>query len=205
MIYANRFIFVHVPKTGGMAVTQALGGKSSDLATHTPLRCVEKGDRFAFGFIRNPWARMVSLYRFMVQKAFRKTDNFDQQAIREMGFRRWLMHDDFLMQEDVLPTGEPWVMRTHWRGDGDTALPAMQRRPQMWWLRGCDFVGRFENLTEDFRRACRMMDLTPPGLGHVNETKGGHWRAEYDMPTRRFVEMHFAADIEFGGYRFCAS
>lgn len=188
MICTGSYAFIHVPKTGGMAVTQALGGKSPGYATHTPLHCITMGERFAFGFIRNPWARLVSLYRFMCQKTLRETDNFDQDAVREMGFRRWLMDDRFYMQEDA-----EWMT---------SDLPPMQRRPQMWWLRGCDFIGRFENLTDDFRRACRLIDMTPPRLNHVNVTKGGDWRAEYDMPARRFVEQHFAADIEFGGYRF---
>ncbi len=200
VIIGGRFIFVHVPKTGGQSVAMALGGKTQSMATHTPLRCVEKGDRFAFGFARNPWERMVSLYRFMCQKPFRNTDNFDQEMTRRIGFKRWLMEDEFFMQEDRHPTGEPWVMRENWRGDGATDLPPMQRRPQMWWLRGCDFIGRFENLPADFAKACSMAGLQSTGLPHINATTGGNWRAEYDAETRDFVAEHFAEDIEAFGF-----
>lgn len=201
MILDARLIFVHVPKTGGQSVARALGGKTAGVSTHAPLRCVERGDRFAFGFVRNPWSRMVSLYRFLCQKPFRRTDNFDQARVRAVGFKVWLTEGEFLMQEDDRPEGEPWIMPAFWKGDGGASLPPMQRRPQMWWLKGCDFIGRFERLEDDFRRALRAVDRTPPALGHVNRTEGGDWRREYDDASAAFIAEHFAADIDLFGYR----
>lgn len=202
MILTPRWVFVHVPKTGGTSVYSALGGKTQGISTHTPLRCIEKGDRFAFGFIRDPWSRMVSLYRFLCQKSFARTDNFDQQAVRAMGFRRWLMEDAFVMAEDDHPEGEPWVMRECWRGDGGGPLPPMQRRPQSWWLQGCDYVGRVEDYPASFNRALELACLPPRDLPRVNTTRGGDWRGEYDAASRAFVAQHFAADIELGGYEW---
>lgn len=202
MIYNNKYIFVHVPKTAGLSVSASLGGKDKKIPTHTPLRCVEKGDRFAFGFIRNPWARMVSLHRFLCQKTFRNTDNFDQEAVREMGFKTWLMDDAFIMTEDYQTEGEPWVMRTHWRTSNDGSLAPMQRRPQMWWLDGCDYIGKVEDLPLSYSLALHRAGIKAQELPHINQTKGKPWRNEYDEDTKKFVEEHFADDIEFGGYTF---
>lgn len=215
MIYKPNYIFIHVPKTGGMSVSNALGGKDKKNSTHTPLRCVPKENRFAFGFMRNPWARMVSLYRFLCQKNFRRTDNFDQEAVRQMGFKKWLMDDEFIMTEDDHPQGEPWVMKDHWRTEPPVeegygtraprpkAVAAMQRRPQMWWLEGCDFIGFTENMPDDFYMACELGGITRhKELPHINRTKGGNWRNEYDDQTIEFVAKHFAPDIEVGGYTF---
>lgn len=202
MIVTPKWVFVHVPKSAGTSATQALGGKTQGISTHTPLRCVDKGDRYAFGFVRNPWARMVSLYRFMCQKPFKRTDNFDQQMIRAMGFKRWLIEDSFIMQEDDHPEGEPWVMKTHWRGDGGLPLPPMQRRPQMWWLEGCDYIGRVEDFPHSWNEALERGGIKPRNLNRINTTKGGDWRAEYDDESRAFIAEHFAPDIEFGGYDF---
>lgn len=201
MIYNDKYIFVHVPKTGGMSVGGGLGGKDKNRPTHTPLRCVEKGDRFAFGFIRNPWARMVSLYRFMCQKNFRVTDNFDQAAIRHMGFKTWLMEDSFVMAEDVNPVGEPWVMKTHWTGPEGTLQP-MQRRSQMWWLEGCDYIGKVEDFPKSFDTALSLAGIKPRELPHVNKTKGDLWKNEYDQQTFDFVYTYFKEDIDYGGYTF---
>lgn len=198
---AGGYCFVHVPKTGGQSVCKALGGKSQDVSTHTPLFCVEDAaDLFSFGFVRNPWDRMVSLYSFMAQKTFRITDNFDQQALREAGFKDWLMHDEFFMQEDGLPPGEAW--RIGWGSSPREALAPMQRRPQWWWLRGCDFVGRYENLSEDFETACQNIGRRNVYLPHVNRSKHSHYRDHYDAESREFIAVHFAEDIERFGYEF---
>jgi len=203
VIYDPAYIFVHVPKTGGTSVCNALGRSTrKEFPAHTPLRCVEKGNRFAFGFVRNPWVRMVSLYRFMCQKEFKRTDNFDQEHVRKMGFKRWLMDDRFIMQEDTLPGGEPWVMRTHWTGDGGTELPPMQRRPQLWWLKGCDFIGRTETLAADLAEVVARLDIKANEVGRNNTTKGGDWREEYDAETRAFIAEHFRPDIATFGYAF---
>jgi hypothetical protein len=181
VIYNDRFIFVHVPKTAGSSVTAALGNKAS-VATHTPLHEVEKGDRFAFAFVRNPWARMVSLYRFMCQKQWFPRDAFDQDAVRKMGFRNWLLTDNFVMTEDH-PGATP-----------------MQRRPQVWWTEGCDYVGRVEDMPNSFHEACNLAGIGPVRLPHSNRTSGSDWREEYDGETVEFVAEHFAADIERFGY-----
>lgn len=201
VIVADRYIFVHVPKTGGQSITKVLGGKTQGISTHTPLRCVTH-DRFAFGFVRNPWARMVSLYRFLCQKRFRATDSFDQDRVRRVGFGAWLMEDEFFMAEDRLPEGEPWIMRECWKGDGGADLPPMQRRPQLWWLDGCDFIGRFEAIKEDFQSACALAGIPGPTLPHINRTSGDDWRREYDDESIAFVARHFAPDIARFGYAF---
>lgn len=200
MILRPTWIFVHVPKTGGISIDMALGGKTRSVSRHTPLKCVAKGNRFAFGFIRNPWERKVSLYRYLCQKRFERGDNFNQQEVRQMGFKRWLMEDEFFMMEDDHPTGEPWVMRKYWRSDSGHDLPPMQRRPQLWWLEGCDFIGRFERLRDDFREAVRRAKVRAEPIGHRNRTTGGDWRDEHDDETVAFIAEHFAPDIAAFGY-----
>ena len=179
MIAASNYIFIHVPKTGGQSISAALGGGGPD-AKHAPLRDVRRRGRFAFGFVRNPWARMVSLYRFHCQKPPLPRDNYSRDETVSMGFKAWLMTDLFYMKED--------------RGRD---MPPLQRRPQLWWLDGADFIGRFENIAEDFARAVELSGATGVlPLGHINATKGGDWRDEYDTESRAFVAEHFAPDIE---------
>ena len=202
MIYNDKHIFVHVPKTGGLSVSAALGGKHKKISTHTPLRCVPVEDRFSFGFIRNPWARQVSLYRFLCQKNFKRTDNFDQEAVRAMGFKKWLIDEKFIMQEDDSPEGEPWVMKEFWRTPESGGLLPMQRRPQMWWLEGCDYIGKTENLDRDFKTAMQIGNILHRELPYINSTTGNLWQDEYDYETFEFICHYFEQDIEFGGYDF---
>ena len=199
MIVNDRYIFVHTPKTGGQSITQALGGRTQRLSLHTPLRCIEKGNRFAFGFVRNPWSRMVSLYRFMSQKTVLKIDDYDQPGMVAMGFKAWVMEEQFFMEQDK----SPWPCLTeNWTGDGGSELLPMQRRPQLWWLDGCDFIGFYEEMRGGFNIALHEIGLDPRPLPHINATQGGDWRAEYDDESRAFIAKHFAPDIDRFGYMF---
>lgn len=175
MILTDRWIFVHNPKTGGKSVTTALGGrKDMPVARHTPLWAVKRKGRFAFGFVRNPWARMVSFYRYQCRRG---------RASVESGFRHWLMDCD------------DWIV-----GESPRLTP-IQRRSQMWWLDGCDFIGRTEAMRRDFRRAMEMIRVGTT-LPHVNRTEGRPWREEYDAASIAFVATHFAPEIERFGYEF---
>lgn len=202
MIAADKFIFVHVPKTGGQSITIALGGRTPGIALHTPLFAApDPAGRLTFGFVRNPWARLVSLYCFLCQKRFKPTDNFDQDQVRAIGFKSWLMSDRFFMAEDGLPPGEAWRIR-HAGGLFDDTLPPMQRRPQMFWLDGCQLIGRFESLTDDFAEICKLIGMAAPTLPHVNASEHAAWRGYYDDESRRFVAEHFQKDLEQFNYQF---
>ena len=79
---ARRALFVHVPKTGGVSVGVAFErccpdarskapGVRPPLGRHAPyeriLRAAPQAvDYWSFGFVRNPWARMVSWYSMIV-------------------------------------------------------------------------------------------------------------------------------------------
>ncbi len=59
--HKRRFIFVHVPRTGGHSAYEMLGIKERS-GLHYP-RSHRPEQYFSFGFIRNPWDRMYSCYR----------------------------------------------------------------------------------------------------------------------------------------------
>ena len=187
MIISDRFIFVHVPKTGGQSMTRALPGNPT-APTHTPLfKIPGRKGKPSFGFVRNPWDRMVSLYFFMCQKSMTPRYIQYQRDLNEKGFKWWLMEDRYFMERE-----EGW-------SDG---LNPMQRRPQMFWLNGCDHIGRFETMREDFNRITRELDIKHTGLPHINQSKHAEYQKYYDDETQAFVAEHFAPDIERFGYTF---
>ncbi|QYK40135.1 MAG: sulfotransferase family 2 domain-containing protein [Paracoccaceae bacterium] len=200
-VVGTGFLFIHVPKAAGQSLSARLGGVSRTLPGHAPLWWIDpaiRKDRFAFGFVRNPWDRLVSLYAFQSTKTVKNGESAEYQAfIRSIGFTRWLLEDRMFMPQDAA-----WMAPD---------LPPMQQRSQMWWVDGCDFVGNVETLDADFagiaprlalRRGWREVLGLRPRMAHRNRSARAGYRDYYDAGTTAFVARHFAPEIERFGYRF---
>lgn len=176
-------VFIHAPKTGGMSVRAAC---DAVFYGHEPRHRISKQD-FSFGFVRNPWDRMVSLFYFLtrVHPPLQPLDG--QKRLRAIGFKRWLL--DAVTDIGGIPVHlDP----------GQT----LQTTSQMWWLDGCDRIGRFKNLENDLRAIGRDLGFYVRNLPHKNRSPRGNYRRYYDDETQAFVAKHFAHEIEQFGYKF---
>jgi hypothetical protein len=180
--------FVHVPKTGGVSIKKTLATEvdTQTVTLHAPASAAS-GVRVKFGFVRNPWDRLVSLYSWMSQT---ELSWFDSQAIASAGFKAWLF--DPAMPD--IPAGR------HWTNGG--RAPLLNRRQQIWWLEGCDFVGRFEHMQEDFDRICDLIRIKRRSLGHENRSEHRPYQEFYDDASRKAVARWFAVDIQRWNYTF---
>lgn len=180
-----RVAFVHINKTGGSSIEKALGLPFQHLTAMELRR--EMGaarfDRsFSFAFVRNPWAKVASHYRYRV-----KTNQTGLGA-------------------DPVPFPE-WVRRAY--GDRDPAFYDQPRMfmPQTEWISDeagrvlVDFVGRFERLEEDFAEVCRLLGTTAE-LPHLKSSGGRDCRTMYDPESASIVADRFATDVERFGYTF---
>ena len=132
---------------------------------------------FKFGFVRNPWDRLASEYRFIL--------NFP-------GHRRYKRVSAMSGMAEFLE-----YQRTREKG---SQLEMLKRRSGEL---GVDFVGRFENLEADFSYACDQIGIKQTGaLGHLNRGAGGDYRELYDEHSSRLVADYWAEEIEAFGYEF---
>ncbi|MEZ6318604.1 MAG: sulfotransferase family 2 domain-containing protein [Phycisphaerales bacterium] len=193
----RRFAFVHIQKTGGTAVREALRTVPGtvDLGrTHKHRWLQDAGvpeGYFVFSFVRNPWDRLVSWW------------NHHQTATPETAWHAWMTREGIEGFGDWLRR-DPYVRLVNGGARG-------VRVPQLAYLcdartgRRADFVGRYETLEDDFRRVCDRIGVEAPTLGHVRP-KGtlphGAYAAYYDAGLRDLVAAWYDCDIEAFGYRF---
>ena len=73
--HKNKFIFIHTFRTGGSSIENAFGGSTRDYDMHIQLEKIpDYNEYFSFGFVRNPWDRLVSSYMYLtIRNKFKGT------------------------------------------------------------------------------------------------------------------------------------
>ncbi len=203
--HSHRFLFIHVIKTGGVSVRKALGryanlpsrslwqraSRRLGLAPPHPLASVPAhataaelqavlpaptfDGYFKFAFVRNPWDWNVSYYHYIRQN---RAHRLHALVLRMKGFEEflsWRVEYARLLQKSFI--ADPW---------GGLLV---------------DFVGRFEDLEEDFGKVCTATGVRA-ALPHLNRSKHPDYRRHYTERTRRLVEEAWAEDIRCFGYQF---
>jgi len=65
-----------------------------------------------------------------------------------------------------------------------------------------DFIGRYENLQQDFGKVCDNIGLPRQVLLHTNKTRHRPYWDCYDENTKNIVATKYKKDIEYFGYEF---
>ena len=193
IIDEHKFIFVHLRKTGGTSVQDFFTG-DSDVSKEPGNKHFEPkdyyrdspkkwNDYFKFSFVRNPFCFLVSYYNFrmrMMNGELGRVELFMNEEYKNSCFEEWIKERFF---------GDPRI------------------RPQVEQLSinnkiAVDFIGRFENLQEDFNIVCDKIGIPQQQLPHKNKTKHKHYIEYYNEETRGIVAEKYAKDIEYFGYEF---
>jgi hypothetical protein len=186
---ANCAIFIHIPKTAGSSVAQALGMNSR----HVPYMEYERINPrkfkqfFKFAFVRNPWDRLVSSYFFLKKGGVNEMD-------RRFAAEKLAPYDNFAAFV------EGWL-------DERNIWSWVHFKPQHYFI--CDkasrlrvdFVGRIETIESDFRYVCEHLGITAE-LKRINANNHHHYSEYYPDDLRDRVAAIYANDIVTFGYRF---
>ena len=80
---------------------------------------------------------------------------------------------------------------TEWISDGDEII--------------VDFVGRYENLNEDWSKICQTLQVPALPLGRENQVVRQDYRVFYDDESRELVANRFAARLSYSTIASVAS
>jgi hypothetical protein len=186
----HEVIFVHIPKAAGTSVCRSLfgclaGGHTTIAQYQVVFAPSEFRRYFKFAFVRDPWDRLHSAYHFLRQGGLGGADRrFADEQLRFGSFdefvRRWVNERNVERYVHFMPQHR------------FLCLPG-RRAPAV------DFIGRFENLAEDYEVVRRRIPGAKP-LVHENRTGRGDPRAEYTDESRAIVARVYRRDIELLGY-----
>lgn len=229
--HPDRCLFVHIPKTAGMSVEHFfLGRLGLSWAERAPLLLTRNDDPalgppqlshltaaeylrlgylprpqfddyFKFGFVRNPWDRLVSEYRY---RGYPVKVDFKTYLRKYLPAPGWTdLHRHVVPQYDFLHDESGRLL--------------------------VDFVGRYERLQEDFDRVCERLGIPASPLPRINRSMEARWpdsvrelrrrlrRAVwsrekrhtfphytqyYDEESRALVDKMFERDIAAFNYSF---
>jgi hypothetical protein len=204
----KKFIFIHVPKTGGVAILDYLN-RVKDIQKVQDIRdamgkprsgwddnhyyysttmdtlwahydYMETFNDFTvFGVIRNPFDRMVSMYLHRLRKP--KYNTADDNRVLARGF-------------------EYWLCNTRHRADKH-----ITKRCQMEWFDNCvnpELICQSQLNTEWLKKVSNtpLMEGALP-LKHTSGKSISSYDHYHTEVTVDFISEHFARDIEWGDYR----
>lgn len=197
----HKTTFIHIPKTGGSSLARILSQnafnhlperiKCNKNYVKNPLEWTIKHSRmheldmryqnfFCFAFLRNPWDLMVSCFNWWTQKAKVKIRKNYGDNLKAKGFKSFIKSDSSCINE------------CYHKNEG-----------QLYWLNNkVDFIGKFENIQQDFDIVCDKIGIPRQILPHVNKTNHKHYSEYYDDETREIVAKKYTKDIEYFSYKF---
>jgi len=204
-----KFVFVHIYKNGGSSIRSALSEYSDDRTrdyvldkAHTVVKRItgidvsilkslqkypnhisaknlygileEPESYFKFAFVRNPWDAQVSHYHYG-KRAFWGPEYKIYRSLSN--FEEYMEWRSKVGQK----TQKSFIY------DNDECL--------------VDFVGKYENLSEDFEQICSHLSLQA-SLPTLNVSKRDSYKNYYSDKTRQQVAELFKDDIEAFGYSY---
>lgn len=179
------FSFVHINKCGGSSIEIALGLQKTHQTAASMRAELGEADwkqRYKFAVVRNPFARVVSIYFYRV-----RTDQ-GKMGDRHVNVNSWI--------EEVWSKGNPDYR------DGSRILFA----PAFEWISQdgvsiVDHVARLENLREDWREIASTLGVSS-ALQTTNWNMHPSYRDVLSVGSRAILETAFKADLDHFDYAF---
>lgn len=212
MIYdlTKKFLFIHIPRTGGMAITHSLAERCPDAVVDTferrhwyAARVFEEIPElrrqwdflYRFAVMRNPWEIIASDYN-LTQRDTERLTPASAAYIPHKWHKRLLRS-----QED--PSFEGFVQREHLGDFRPTHYAKGFWRTWCYSYENTDMglhVIQYENLAQEWPNVCKRIGIEPydlPMLNNVPHTSN----VSYSQELQEKLKPILAEDVHMFGYR----
>lgn len=185
-VNGKKVIFIHINKTGGTSVSDALGLNKSHLTVKEIIDLIGEENfesSYKFAAVRNPWDKVLSHYKYRV-----KTNQTD-------------------LGTKTIPFPE-WVVKTY----GKNKDPFYYDKPKMFqpqvdWLKdyhnriNVNEIMKFEDLSKEFEKVSKHLGLHI-NLPHLNRTTKTNYKEFYDDHSKSIITDWFAEDLDIFNYEY---
>lgn len=201
--HSNKFILIHIPKTGGTSISSVLKPfgivlsgdqnvksiyyKHARASYLQPLLGDEYSEYFKFAVVRNPFDWLISNYEFnrglhrpFLEGTCIKNANSIPAWAANIGFENWL----YWWAETFFPSQNQFIVNH----TGEIIV---------------NKVLRFESLETEISSVCERIgvDFPKSGLPHLRVSYRPHSILNYyNKSTHAYVVKKFSADFELFGY-----
>lgn len=193
----NKFVFVHIPKTGGSSISRALNlGLNEKFYVKHIIDKINSNNYksfqgyFKFAFHRNPWDRLVSLWKYWtvqrnskaiislrILERYPEAKDFDGFCYNLNGiFSDFLQKEFYLLNQVDLNGQSEYININYW--------------------------GRFKYLDQDFEKICEMIGIPYSKLPKLNSTVHDNYQNYYNNELKKYVGKLYEKDIDTFKYTF---
>jgi len=197
--YEKKYIFVHPPKCAGKSVEKCLFNKepipgSADhrmIWEHKAIIGSEFNQFKSFAFSRNPFDRLVSIYEW-------KRHQYNGAPETRVSFKTWIMNQEY---PDKWNYQKPPLSVSNGKYHTDRLQSDYMFDPNTGKL--ClDFIGRTENICNDWKIICNDILKEDITLPHLNKSTRMDYKEYYDQEMKDLTYKLWEKDLDLFKYTF---
>jgi hypothetical protein len=200
----HKFLFIHIPKTGGTSVTnffktirwgvenlfvdQELHGHASAQSLTDTIGPEIFKSLYSFAFVRNPWDMEYSMYNYVLKNI----NHHRHHEIKKLkSFDNYIKFSYYKHLEKSINHSE--------KGLGTQMSFVCDEKSNLL----VNKVARFENFSAEFNSILKKIGIaTTEQLKHINKSTDGDYKQKYTSNLIDYVSAIHSNDIMYFDYKF---